>query len=145
MNKVYIIGVGLIGGSLALDIKSKDQNIKIFGLDNREEHLDEAIRLKVIDEKATYKDLYKADLVILSIPVDAAVIELPKILDAISDTTLVIDVGSTKSDICLNVSVVLSTSQTAVALAIIGLAILYLLHTIHHHLNSGAQPKGIIR
>ena len=63
-------------------------------------HLDEAITLKVIDEKATYDDLQNADLVILSIPVDAAVLELPKILDTISEDTLVIDVGSTKFQIC---------------------------------------------
>ena len=100
MKNIYIIGVGLIGGSLALDVKSKYPNVKVFGIDNNETHLEDAIALNVIDAKATYNDLQHADMVILSIPVDAAVRELPKVLDVISDTTLVIDVGSTKKPVC---------------------------------------------
>lgn len=100
MKNIYIIGVGLIGGSFALEIKTKYQNTRIFGIDTNQDHIKEAISLKVIDESATYGDLPQADLVILSIPVDAAVKELPKILNAIADTTLVIDVGSTKKPIC---------------------------------------------
>ncbi|MFC4722358.1 prephenate dehydrogenase [Geojedonia litorea] len=100
MKNVYVIGVGLIGGSMALDIKSIHPKLSVFGIDSNSNHLDEALALKVIDAKATYEDLKQADFVILSIPVDAAVIELPKVLDLISDTCLVIDVGSTKMDIC---------------------------------------------
>lgn len=100
MKKVYIIGVGLIGGSLALDMKAKDKSIKVFGIDLNDAHLDEAIQLGLIDDKATYHDLQHADLVVLSIPVDRAVAELPKILDAISDNTLIMDVGSTKAPVC---------------------------------------------
>ena len=100
MKKVYIIGVGLIGGSLALDMKAKDKSIKVFGIDLNDAHLDEAIQLGLIDDKATYHDLQHADLVVLSIHVDRAVAELPKILDAISDTTLIMDVGSTKAPVC---------------------------------------------
>lgn len=100
MENVYIIGVGLIGGSLSLDIKEIDKNVKVFGIDTNDAHLDEAIQLGLIDAKATFDDLHTADLVVLSIPVDRAVTELPKILDAISDSTLVLDVGSTKAPIC---------------------------------------------
>ena len=100
MNNIYIIGVGLIGGSMALDIKSINANARIFGIDTNASHLDEALKLSIIDEKATYTDLDKADLVVLSIPVDMAVSELPKVLDAVSDQTLVIDVGSTKLPVC---------------------------------------------
>jgi len=100
MNKIYIIGVGLIGGSIALDIKSNNKQAKIFGIDTNASHLDIALERNVIDEKATYDNLKEADLVVLSIPVDKAVLELPKVLDAISDTTLVIDVGSTKFPVC---------------------------------------------
>ncbi|OUS00443.1 prephenate dehydrogenase [Flavobacteriales bacterium 33_180_T64] len=100
MNKIYIIGVGLIGGSLALDIKSNYNNAKIFGIDSNQNHLEEALKLNIIDEKASYQDLIEADLVVLSIPVDKAIVELPKILDLIADHTLVIDVGSTKFPVC---------------------------------------------
>lgn len=100
MKNIYIIGVGLIGGSLALDIKKHDPTVTIFGIDHNEEHLDQAIQLKVIDAKASYDDLGNADLVILSIPVDAAVKEILKIMDLVSDDALVLDVGSTKAEIC---------------------------------------------
>ena len=100
MNNLYVIGVGLIGGSFALDIKSTYPNIKVFGIDHNDSHLDEAIELNLIDAKATYDDLKYAEFVILSIPVDATLIELPKILDAIDDSTLVMDVGSTKLPVC---------------------------------------------
>lgn len=104
MKNIYIIGVGLIGGSFSLDIKARYPEAKILGIDHSDAHLDEAIALKLIDGKATYEDLQDAELVIVAIPVDATVIELPKILDAISDTTLVMDVGSTKLPICMAIA-----------------------------------------
>lgn len=100
MKNIFVIGVGLIGGSLALDIKNRDKKVKVFGIDHNKDHLEEALELKVIDAKATYEDLKNADLVILSIPVDAAVNQVVEILDRISDNTLVLDVGSTKAHIC---------------------------------------------
>ena len=103
MKNIYIIGVGLIGGSMALDIKALMPETTIFGIDTNENHLNEAIKLNLIDSKATYDDLKKADFVILSIPVDATVDQLPMILDMVSDHCLVMDVGSTKADICKSV------------------------------------------
>ena len=103
MTKIYIIGVGLIGGSLALDIKKQNPAAKVFGIDENSAHLDEALTRKIIDKKAEFSDIEKADLVIVAIPVDATVEILPKVLDKISDGALVIDVGSTKEDICLRV------------------------------------------
>jgi len=103
MNNIYIIGIGLIGGSLAVDIKSNYADAKIFGVDSNDSHLNEALNLNLIDDKATYDDLHNADLVILSIPVDKAVIELSIVLDVIGEQTLVIDVGSTKLPICKSV------------------------------------------
>ncbi|MEM6514788.1 MAG: prephenate dehydrogenase [Bacteroidota bacterium] len=100
MKNVYIIGVGLIGGSLALDLKQKYPLAKIFGIDINPKHTDEALELGIIHDTADYEDLNNADLVVLSVPVDVAVVELPKILDTINDDTLVIDMGSTKLPIC---------------------------------------------
>lgn len=97
---VHVIGIGLIGGSMALDIKALYPDCTIFGIDNNEQHLQEAIALKVVDAGATYKDLVHADLVIVSVPVDVALSVLPKILDAIGEQTIVFDVGSTKTLIC---------------------------------------------
>jgi prephenate dehydrogenase len=97
---IYVIGVGLIGGSIALDAKEKNPAAKIFGIDSNEKHLQEAIALGVIDEAATFNDLPKADFVIVSVPVDTAIVVLPAVLDLISDEAIVFDVGSTKVPIC---------------------------------------------
>ncbi|WP_157207273.1 prephenate dehydrogenase [Mariniflexile maritimum] len=100
MKNIYIIGVGLIGGSLAIDIKKKHPEMVIHGISRKEATLDEALALGLIDRKATLDDLIHADLVIISIPVDATVKLLPTILDKIPDTGLVVDAGSTKEAIC---------------------------------------------
>lgn len=103
MKTVFIIGVGLIGGSFALDIKKLHPESTIYGIDKNNAHLEEAMALKVIDKAAQFEDLKHADLVILAIPVDAAINVLPKVLDNVSDNAIVFDVGSTKEDICAKV------------------------------------------
>ncbi|MFD0989157.1 prephenate dehydrogenase [Mariniflexile jejuense] len=100
MKNIYIIGVGLIGGSLAIDIKKKYPDVVIHGISRKEATLNEALELNLIDKKATLDDIVNADLVIISIPVDATVKLLPSILDKIPDTGLVVDAGSTKEAIC---------------------------------------------
>ncbi len=103
MKNLYILGVGLIGGSFALDIKKSNSDITVYGVDSNQDHLEEAKQLGVIDRTATFNDLNQADVVIVSIPVDATVNQISEILDVVEDHTLVIDVGSTKEDICLKV------------------------------------------
>jgi len=98
--KVFVIGIGLIGGSMVLDIKTLHPDATIYGIDTNENHLVEAIALEVIDAPATFDDLINADFVIVSVPVDVALTLLPKVLDAIGEETIVFEVGSTKSPIC---------------------------------------------
>ena len=100
MEKVYVIGIGLIGGSLALDIKKLYPKSTIYGIDSSESNLNEALELNIVDKKATLKDVTNADLVVLSVPVDASLQIVNGVLNNISDTTLVIDVGSTKQLFC---------------------------------------------
>jgi prephenate dehydrogenase len=100
MKNIYLIGVGLIGGSFAIDIKKHYPNVIIHGISRKEATLNTALELKLIDKKATLDDIANADLVIVSIPVDATVKLLPTILDKVSDTGLVVDAGSTKEAIC---------------------------------------------
>ncbi len=102
--KITIIGIGLIGGSLALDIKNHYPEAKISGIDANENHLAEAIQLGIIEQKSTFEELKFADFVILSTPVDVSVVILPEILEKIGEETLVLDVGSTKLPICEAVS-----------------------------------------
>ena len=98
--KVFVIGIGLIGGSMVLDIKSLNPESTIYGIDTNESHLEEAIALGVVDQAATFEDLAQADFVIVSVPVDIGLTLLPKVLDAIGENTIVFEVGSTKSPIC---------------------------------------------
>lgn len=98
--KAVVIGIGLIGGSFAKDIKKVWPNSTVGGIDSNEKHLEEALQLGIINEKSTHVDLATADMVVVAIPVDYLVSELPKILDACGDETVVLDAGSTKRLIC---------------------------------------------
>ncbi len=97
---VFVVGIGLIGGSLAKDIKSGYEDVTVYGIDSNESHLEEAVSLGIIDKKTTYEELQLADMVIVSIPVDVMVQELPHILDSVHEDCVVFDVGSTKAIIC---------------------------------------------
>ncbi|MDF0715681.1 prephenate dehydrogenase [Muricauda sp. 334s03] len=102
--KVVIIGVGLIGGSFAKDVKKLHPDAEIIGVDKSDSHLDEALELQIIDKKGDYESLETADMVYVGIPVNVLVTELPKILDAVGDETVVMDAGSTKRLICEQVA-----------------------------------------
>ncbi|WP_428067815.1 prephenate dehydrogenase [Chryseobacterium gambrini] len=98
--KISIIGVGLIGGSMALKLKQKGIADFIYGIDNSNDHLNEALELKIIDAKVDLEyGIKNSDLIILSIPVDAARKLLPNVLDLISEHQTVMDAGSTKAGI----------------------------------------------
>ena len=78
--KISIIGVGLIGGSIALKLKQKKTADFIYGIDNNTENLDEALALNIINEKADLKTgIQNSDLVIIAIPVDSARKILPEV------------------------------------------------------------------
>lgn len=98
--KIAVIGVGLIGGSMMLKLKQKGLATWVYGIDKNTDHLKEAKELNIIDEVSTFENgIDKADLIIIAIPVDAARMILPEILDKIADQQTVMDVGSTKSGI----------------------------------------------
>ncbi|CAL2077050.1 Prephenate dehydrogenase [Tenacibaculum dicentrarchi] len=97
---VFVIGVGLIGGSMVLDIQREYPEAVVYGIDASENHLDEAKKIGVIHHKSTFSELEKASIVIISIPVDVQIAIIPKVLDIIADDCLVLDVGSTKANIC---------------------------------------------
>ncbi len=101
--KIGIIGIGLIGGSLAKDLKKAYAGVHITGLDASEAHLETALELGIIDAIGDESSLKDAEIIFLAIPVDAAVIALPGILDAVQDEALIIDAGSTKGLICSTV------------------------------------------
>lgn len=97
---VLIIGLGLIGGSLALDIKKAFPQAKISGIDANEKHVEEALLLGVIQHAATMDDVPQADWVIIAIPVNHIATVLPQVLDKAKEDAIVFDAGSTKAAIC---------------------------------------------
>lgn len=98
--KISIIGVGLIGGSMALKLREKNLTSFIYGIDNNTQHISDALELKIIDAGVDLEHGIKnSDLIILAIPVDAARKLLPSVLDLVSDQQTVMDAGSTKAGI----------------------------------------------
>jgi prephenate dehydrogenase len=99
---ITIIGTGLIGGSLALSLKKKGFGTNFTGVDSNEAHREEALKLGLVDEFLPLDEaVRKSELVILSIPVNAARKTLVQVLDMIrNDKTVVVDTGSTKKGIC---------------------------------------------
>ncbi|AOW20557.1 prephenate dehydrogenase [Urechidicola croceus] len=98
MEKIAVIGLGLIGGSLALDIKDAF-GCRILGVD-RPENAKKALEIGFIDEITTINKLTDVDVVIIATPVDTVVEIAAKVLDLIAEDTLVFDVGSVKEEIC---------------------------------------------
>jgi prephenate dehydrogenase len=101
---VYIIGVGLIGGSMSLDIQEKYPEAFVYGIDLNDAHLEEALQRQLIHKKATIQAIKNADIVIITIPVHVSIGIITEVLDIIDDNTLVIDAGSTKEKICKSIT-----------------------------------------
>ncbi len=117
---IFIIGVGLIGGSLSLGIQKIFKDSTFFGIDTDSENLEQAVQLGLVQHKSNINELSKADLVILSVPVDVSITLLPRILDNINETALVFDVGSTKERICQSVDKHVKRNQFLAAHPIAG-------------------------
>jgi prephenate dehydrogenase len=103
--KLAIVGTGLIGGSMALALKNANFTDHVIGVDNNPAHLEKALESGVIDNKATLSEACReADLIALCVPVDAICHLLPVILDELREGAVVLDMGSTKVNICKSVA-----------------------------------------
>ena len=98
--KIGIVGLGLMGGSFALDLKSIYPSSIICGYDISKSNSLKALNIGFIDKIIDLKDLSFADLVIVSVPVDVAINLVSEILNIIGKDSIVLDVGSTKAPIC---------------------------------------------
>ena len=98
-KKITIVGVGLIGGSLALQLHEKKISSRLIGVENNKSHAQQALELELVDEILPLDDAIKqTEVIILATPVDTMVTLLPEVLNTISDQ-IVIDLGSTKSQL----------------------------------------------
>ena len=98
--KVSFVGIGLMNGSLSLDLQRLYPDAVMQGISRKETTLSRALDLGLIHETGDLDQLQDADWVFVSIPVEAIAALLPRILDAIGEQTLVVDFGSTKAAIC---------------------------------------------
>jgi prephenate dehydrogenase len=99
--KTAIVGLGLIGGSMAIDLRKAGLATYLIGVDNNALHAGRALDLGLVDEVAPLEEAVKeAELVITAIPVNVIKEVLFKVLDSLSEQAIVIDTGSTKSMIC---------------------------------------------
>ena len=108
-NKITIIGVGLIGGSLGLALKEKNPNFKIVGID-KQEIIEKAITRGAIDEGTVNlkEGIKEADIVIIATPVKTILNILTQINPFLKKGCLVTDTGSTKQQIVQKANKVLS-------------------------------------
>ena len=100
---IGIIGLGLMGGSLAKAVKRYGISKKVYGFTNSEKNKKEIEELGLVDGLVDLETLKKvSDVIILSIPVDAIISMFPNFLD-INEKTTIIDMGSTKEYIVKNI------------------------------------------
>ncbi|MFI3318403.1 MAG: prephenate dehydrogenase [Rikenellaceae bacterium] len=102
---IYIIGIGLIGGSFALSSKEKGFANRVIGYDASEKNLKKALELGLIDEAMDIDNgVAAADLIVITTPVDIAPSIAVKVLNKVSNKQVVIDMGSIKEELCEMIS-----------------------------------------
>lgn len=107
LNKIAVIGVGLIGGSFALALRRAYPDVRVIGVDRDAGNLDEAIRRGVIDEIANAGTIGDVDLILLAVPVRQMRALLEKIAPGLSADAVITDAGSTKQSVIADARAVL--------------------------------------
>ena len=97
--KFGIVGLGLMGGSLALSLRKLSFVKNIYGLDHNGKHQQEALDLGLVEAFIDFEALCKLDVIVLAIPVNGVINILQELEGKIAPTTTVIDLGSTKEAI----------------------------------------------
>src|SRR6185369_1279192 len=96
-KRIAIVGVGLIGGSLAIQLHEKKISSHLIGVESNPQHAKKALELELVDELLPLdKAIEQSEVIILAIPVDNLLELLPQVLNKI-EKQIVIDLGSTKA------------------------------------------------
>ena len=97
--RLAVVGIGLMGGSIALSLKKKGFVTHVIGVDQNMEHQQQALQLGIVDEIMSLEDAVTAsDIIALATPVNVAELLLPTILNLVNKQ-VVFDLGSTKESI----------------------------------------------
>ena len=114
INKITIIGVGLLGGSLARALKERNLAKVVFGYGRDQSRLEEAQKSNIIDASSTNikEAIDEANIVVIATPVGTFKDILGQIEPLISSNVIITDVGSTKSDIVNIVNDVLKDNSS---------------------------------
>jgi len=100
---IGIVGLGLMGGSLAKAVKKYGIAKKVYGYARSEKSKKEIQELGLVDELVDIETMKtNCDLIVLAIPVDNIISFFPKLLD-IDENTTIMDLGSTKEFIVKNI------------------------------------------
>jgi len=112
-KKIAVVGIGLIGASLAAALKKYDPDIKITAVDRCLESIKKAEKLGIIDQGFTeVKDnLKEAELIFIAVPVAAIPSVIKKIKDGSEGKQLLVDAGSTKKEIMLQAKEILAGTK----------------------------------
>lgn len=102
---ISVVGIGLIGGSLAIDLRKRGFADRIIGVDLNIQHQNIAKLCGIVDETAELEQaVQESEMIILCTPVDTNCTLLPRVLDMIGDSgKTVTDMGSTKASIARSV------------------------------------------
>ncbi|WP_299198463.1 bifunctional prephenate dehydrogenase/3-phosphoshikimate 1-carboxyvinyltransferase [uncultured Amphritea sp.] len=100
-ERVLVIGLGLIGGSLASALRARSICRTVIGFDRDKDELETALRLGIIEEAATdlLEAAARADVIVLAVPVKAIESVLAEILPVLRPDTILTDVGSVKGNV----------------------------------------------
>ena len=99
--KVTVIGLGLIGGSFALALRAKGIATDIVGVESSPLHAAKALELGIVDRILPLAEAVEgAELIAIAVPVDVSPQLAVKILNRVTADQIVIDMGSTKGELC---------------------------------------------
>jgi len=99
--KVFLVGLGLIGGSLALALRDRGLAEEILGTDRSAKHVRKALELGFVDRIVSLDEgVAQADLTVLATPVDTIPLLAVEILDRIGERQVLMDTGSIKGELC---------------------------------------------
>ncbi len=99
IQKIGIIGLGLMGGSLSIALQKTSKEFHFVGLDHNKKHCAQALSLGLVDEIVqTLDEICHCDIIFLTIPVDG-IIAISQKFKALDAECTIIDLGSTKEKI----------------------------------------------